>query len=490
MTELTTGVLCRSEAPTAWERWADRLALFFLCVYTAECAVGCSGRWLEIGPLSIRMVLFAACLLLTLPRVIRELPHLIRLPYFWCLVAFAAVLAVAAVIGLQNGNNRGFIVADLTSLLSFALIPGFFVTIHTRERLKLLTQVLFFSAAALALVTVVLHFVLAFLPTEQITALNNWINQYALGGFATMPTSVQRIYLRSQIFLQVALLIGIWLLKVSPSRRYRLVVWAAQAILAFSLVLTYTRGFWLGLALSFVVYFVVSWREWRHVLKCVGVLILTTVVFFGASWAAYRTPIAAVAVLERFDPSLIVILPPRPGQTPSTPVEDGDEFGVAADLRSKTLGEQLRLIRENPLIGYGLGKNLDGIRDDGKTEYMYPDLWMKTGLPGLLLFLASCFWYGVVLLVRTLRTPRGRRQELCGLNTAGGLAWVWVCGLLGVGVTSYFNPFLTTPMGILVVGFVAAAVLLTPRERRAPQAAGDVRTTDPTGSGGTAPESE
>ena len=195
-------------------------------------------------------------------------------------------------------------------------------------------------------------------------------------------------------------------------------------------------------------------------------------------------------MLERFDPSLIVILPPRPGQTPSTPVEDGDEFGVAADLRSKTLGEQLRLIRENPLIGYGLGKNLDGIRDDGKTEYMYPDLWMKTGLPGLLLFLASCFWYGVVLLVRTLRAPRGRRQELCGLNTAGGLAWVWVCGLLGVGVTSYFNPFLTTPMGILVVGFAAAAVLLTPRERRAPQAADDARTTDSTESGGTVPESE
>lgn len=461
MTELTTGVLRCSQAPTAWERWADRLALFFLCAYTAECAVGCSGRWLTFGPLSIRMALFALCVLFTLPRVIRELPRLIRLPYFWCLVAFGVVLAATAFIGLRNGNNRGFVVADLTSMLSFALVPGVLVTLYTRERLVLVTKVFFFSTAVLALVTVVLHYVLAFLQTEQVVALNNWINRYALGGLATMPTSVQRIYLRSQIFLQGALLVGIWLLKVLPSRRYRLAVWAVEAVLAFSLVLTYTRGFWLGLALSFVVFFIVFFREWKHCLKCVGVLLLTTVVFLGASWAAYRTPIAAVAVLERFDPSLIVILPARPGQAPSEPVED-DEFGVAAGLRSKTLSEQMRLIRENPLLGYGLGKNLDGIRDDGKTEYMYQDIWMKTGLPGLLLFLAACFWYGVSLLMRTLRTPRGRRAERFGFDTPGGLAWVWVCCLLGVGVTSYFNPFLTTPMGLLVVALAGAAACRIP----------------------------
>lgn len=458
MTAISPYVPARPGSPTVFEQWADRLAILFLCLYTAECAIGCSGRWLSFGPVSIRMLLFACCLILTFPKVIRQIKDIVRLPYFWVLIAFALILAVSAVIGLKNGNSKNFVFSDITSLLSFALFPGVVVTVNTRQRLRLVMKVMFYATAALALATTVLHFVLAFLSTAEITALNNWINDLSLGGLAKMPTGVQRIYLRSQIFLQISLLFGIWLLKVCESRKERLLIWACEILMLFSVILTYTRGFWLALAFSAVLFFVVFFRHWRHCLKCAGILALSLIVLLGASWAAYRSPCAAVAVLERFDPSLIVIMPERPGEKPEEPEEE-DAFSAAATLRSKTMAEQNRYIREHPILGNGLGKNLDGIRDDGKTEYMYQDVWMKTGIFGLALFLLSCFWHTGTMVRRFIRTrEKQERTQLLRWHTDSGHALVWCCSIAGVAVTSYFNPFLSTPMGILVVLLTASAV--------------------------------
>lgn len=459
MTMISPYVPSRPDSPTAFELWADRLAMLFLCLYTAECAIGCSGRWLNFGPISIRMLLFGCCMVLTLPKVIRQIKDLIRLPYLWILLAFALVLGVSAVIGLRNGNSKSFLFADITSLLSFALFPGVVVTVNTRERLKLLMKVMFYATSALALVTTVLHFVLAFLSTADITALNNWFNDLALGGLAKMPTGVQRIYLRSQIFLQIALLFGIWQLKVCESKAERLLIWVCEALMLFSVILTYTRGFWLALAFSAVLFFVIFIRHWRHCLKCAGILALSLIVLLGASWVAYRSPCASVAILERFDPSLIVIMPQRPGEEPEEP-EDDDAFSQAAVLRSKTLAEQNRYIMEHPILGNGLGKNLDGIRDDGKTEYMYQDMWMKTGIIGLGLFLLSCFWHTGTMVRRLIRAKKEERTELLRWHTDSGHALLWCCSVIGVAVTSYFNPFLSTPMGILVVLLTAVAVNL------------------------------
>ncbi len=464
MTTFSSCVPARQGISTPLLAWIDRLAFLFLCLYTAECAVGCSGRWLSFGPLSIRMILFGCCLLLTLPRVIFQVKDLIRLPYFWILSAFALVLAVSAFIGLRNGNNPGFLFADITSLLSFALLPGILVTVNSRARLALVMKVLFYSTALLALAAVILHFAMALLSTKEIVALNDWINRMALGGLAKMPTGVQRIYLRSQIFLQVCLLFGIWMLKSLPSKKEKILVWAGEIIMLFAFVLTYTRGFWLALAFTAILFFALFFPYWKHCLKCAGILALSLVVLLGASWAAYRTPSAAVAVLERFDPSLIVIMPSRPTEEPEEP-EDGDAFAQAATLRSETLAQQMRYIGEHPILGSGLGKNLDGLRTDGKTEYMYQDMWMKTGIIGLGLFLFSCFWPSGSLICRYWKTPKEERKRLLDWKSAFTQAVIWNLAVLGVAITSYFNPFLTTPMGILVVLFAAAAVNLSQQSK-------------------------
>ena len=43
---------------TTVQRVLDILALAAMALYGMECSVGSSGRWLQIGPISIRMILF------------------------------------------------------------------------------------------------------------------------------------------------------------------------------------------------------------------------------------------------------------------------------------------------------------------------------------------------------------------------------------------------------------------------------------------------
>ncbi len=230
-------------------------------------------------------------------------------------------------------------------------------------------------------------------------------------------------------------------------------------------VLTYTRGFWLALAFTAILFFALFFPYWKHCLKCAGILALSLVVLLGASWAAYRTPSAAVAVLERFDPSLIVIMPSR--KTYGRAGRTGGRGTLSPKplpCVRKPLPSRCGLWENTHRLGSGLGKNLDGLRTDGEAEYMYQDMWMKSGIIGLGLFLFSCFWQPRFLICR-VKTPKEERKRLLDWKSAFTQAVIWNLAVLGVAITSYFNPFLTTPMGILVVLFAAAAVNLSQQSK-------------------------
>jgi hypothetical protein len=108
-------------------------------------------------------------------------------------------------------------------------------------------------------VTCALHYALAFVSDDTLNLLNEWVNARSLGGFAALKTGMHRVYFKSQIFLQVALLLGIRKICRAQGSR-RLVLCACEGILAFACILSYTRGFWLGLAASGIVMLVLMPR--------------------------------------------------------------------------------------------------------------------------------------------------------------------------------------------------------------------------------------
>ena len=119
----------------------------------------------------------------------------------------------------------------------------------------------------------------------------------------------------------------------------------------------------------------------------------------------------------------------------------------AVNMRKDSLAALNKNIAEHPVLGSGLGTNLDGVREDGKTEYMYQDIVMKMGLIGLVLFIVAYFIPSAIHIFRRLKLFN---QEL-DWNHSMVLTSFLVSGYIGVAVTSSFNPFLTTPMGILML---------------------------------------
>ena len=66
----------------------DRLGFGLLMTFVAECTLGSSGRWLVIGGVSIRMLLFVLCFVATLPALCSRLRQTMRRPH----VALAILL--------------------------------------------------------------------------------------------------------------------------------------------------------------------------------------------------------------------------------------------------------------------------------------------------------------------------------------------------------------------------------------------------------------
>lgn len=440
----------------------DRLALVALCAFVAECVLGASGRWLSFGSLSIRMVLFAVCFLLTLPSLLQQIRKLYKNPHIILCVLLGIYLVIAAVIGVKLGNRMRFIKADITSFLSLALLPGYLAVIRNTKRVLFIGSVIFYSALALGIITTAIHFYLAFAPFSGLTAVNKWLNNHSMGGLATLSTGLQRVYIRSQIFLQVGLLLGlqkVWQKKGAA----RWLLLSAEAIIAYGCLMTYTRGFWLGLALSACLLLVLYPQQWKHYLSTLGICALLLAVLFALSALAYSKPIAAIEVVNRFDPDLIggaVFLPgdstdPSGGDAtePTDPDSGADEAAVL--LRQKSLRLLGERIGDRPLFGNGLGANLDQVRDDGKTEYTYFDMIMKLGFVGFVLFMGVFFLPVLPLLKRRVCWLWEKKQippdSLQAQNTALLAAYI------GVAITSYLNPFLINPMGILLVMQLSAA---------------------------------
>lgn len=447
--------------------WVEKtypVAEALLLVYILECTLGCSGRWLSFGPLSIRMVLFALCFVATLPAVFSQLKQLVRNAHIWVTVAFGLWLVGCFVLGLQQGNDSGFAVADLTSFMALALLPGFLAVIRTRRAVERAIDALFYGALILSGVTVLLHYVLAFCNDDAVLWINDLLNFPNLGGLALLNTGLYRIFLRSQMFVQVGLFYGLWKIGFGSKKKQVFLV-IALSVMLFALILSYTRSFWAGFAASAVLLLLMEMKKGKKFVKLVGVLMAGFGVLSLISVIVYRSPAVYVEILQRFDPELLPNVKVfRPGQE----IEGSEDTITDINNKNATLVRKLTLeglrrkIAQKPVAGSGLGANLDDVRLDGKAEYMYMDITMKTGFVGIVLMMLSYFGFCLRPLV----------QHFLRKDFLTDTPWssermrnhVLLAAFIGVGISSIFNPFLSNPMGITVMMITAAAFAVTGKE--------------------------
>lgn len=153
------------------------------------------------------------------------------------------------------------------------------------------------------------------------------------------------------------------------------------------------------------------------------------------------------ALLSRF--GLALTLPDDDAPPPDSDLEQAlrEEYlraTAASDLRRKTTErELLAMIRQNPLLGNGLGAAVPS-RESGLDELFYLDTVCRMGVLGLLLYLAPL-----------LALLRDTRKHLRHSSAASAQLTVF-CGLAALLIATGFNPWMNAVLGIAWYSLAAA----------------------------------
>jgi len=437
----------------------ESIAYVLLIILTCECVVGSSGRWLVIGNISIRMILFTIAFIITLPFVLQRFKLLIKNAVIINLLVFALFIIFSVVYGLMLKNNASYIKADLTSMMFLALVPGYIAVLNTTQRIGTLVKYASIVSIILACIVISLHFLLSVINGKTETLINSMINDMSLGGFFDFGAGITRIYFKSSICFILPFLYNLNLLiKNDLTRGKKILAYICMTLSFTATVITYTRSFWLGFALSVSIYLLLNIKSYRLIVKSVIISVIGFFIFVMLSWASYGFEGVLSNVVDR------VLL----GHTYTQYYKD-DQSGEKEDIDQQTLIEiesentrderikaAIENLRENWLLGNGFGQQLEVKGYLGKIEYTYLDIWGKMGIAGFLVFLS------VLLLPVALGIKDHlKKSSLPYVN-------VLMCTALCIYIASIYNPFITSPIGFSIYAVFVASLYQRPVGRNNP----------------------
>lgn len=430
-----------------------KVAYVALIILTCECVIGSSGRWLELGPLSIRMWLFILAFLLSVPFVIIRFKSIIRNPMIIAILIFAIILLAQLVHGYIKGNNRSFIAADLTSMAFIAIVPAYMVIFDDDQKIKSLLKAASYASMFLVILTVILHFVFAFIDEYYIAEASNITNAMSLGGFFHFGDGIHRLYFRSSICFVLPLIYFYNEVTVHNGEKKKrpIVPYLFMSLSLMAIILTYTRSIWLGMFVGILLFIIFNIRRFQALIKSFLIALAGLLVIVALSWIAYGFEGVMTNAVDR-------VLLNRSYQNyqnskDKDKKEDLEERQIAVQLDSEKIREErikltYGLIEKNLYIGTGLGLVIDDQNGvgEGKIEYTYLDVLSKIGVTGLLVFLLMLLYpYRHVFMM-------WRKK---GLNQSIQItASVMACIL----IASIYNPFLTSPIGFSMYAVFLAAI--------------------------------
>jgi O-antigen ligase len=295
-----------------------------------------------------------------------------RTPVDWLVLGFLVWVAITTVTSIhwpmalfgKPGRYEG-----LLSFANYAVI--YFLVLQfagSWARLRTLARTLFFSSLIVAGYWGTLHF-------EANRAFSTYGNPDPLGGFLIFSTSV-----------------ALGLALAEKNLAWRLVYWAGFALNGVTLIVTFTRGAWIGGALSLVLVGVVAWRH-RARMRRVDWIPAGVGAALGAGiiWRSLSNP----SDVMNFGKRLGTIFQFRSG---------------SGQTRTEIWQAAVAAIKERPILGWGADtfrlvfpkfKPLEYVRDAGGTSvadnaHNYPlQLATGVGIPGMLVMYAIFVWVGV-----------------------------------------------------------------------------------------------
>ena len=374
--------------------------------------------------------------------LLRRGGRLRRTPIDWLVLAFLVWVAITTVTAIHwpialFGKPRRY--EGLLSFVNYAVI--YFLVLQFADRaarVRQLARALFFSSLIVAGYGALQYLGhdpvrWAALPFEVNRAFSTYGNPDLLGGFLIFSVTVA---------LGLALAEGnlVW----------RLVYWAGFGLNGLALIVAFTRGAWIGGAVSVLLIAVIAWRNRAPLRRLDWVPAgISAALGVGVIWRSLSSPDDVM----NFGKRLASIF----------------EFGGGSgQTRTEIWQAAFAAIRERPILGWGADsfrlvfpkfKPVEYVRDAGgmsvaDNAHDYPlQLATGIGIPGMVLMYGVFAWAGL----RSFRTVFGRSHDASRIVL--GAFWAAAAGYF---VQLFFGLSVT---GTTFLLWAALGVVLAPTAR-------------------------
>jgi hypothetical protein len=360
-----------------------------------ELFLGGGGRLTAVGPVSLRMLLFAACMCGTLVAVLfpkRRSDGLLLAMLL--LLVYLLIHVFGLLVGALHGNDPPQMFTEFQGSLYWVAAPFFALMIQSEDDVRRYARLVQIAGVVLACVYIALLFalILGLVPLLAIQKL-------LLGRGEISFRSEEFFIYKGFIYLCISTVFF-----VAIRGRY----WVPLATLTLlAMVLTFTRGFVISASASILLLLFVQGR-WR---TAIPALLATAVAAFFV-WFYQISDQTDVAALQ----------------------------AISTNQRIEDMTYMIYHVKPTTLIfGEGLGSLID---DRYAIENTYLSVLWKLGAAGLLFWmlpLGLCAYYYT-------RIPDWRTNALAN---------AYMFGTVLVYVQSLTNPFLNNPIGL---GFVMLAI--------------------------------
>jgi hypothetical protein len=381
-------------------------ALF--AVSLLELFMGGGGRLTAVGPVSLRMVLFAACLCATLVAVLfpRRRSDGVQLAMFLVLL-YLLVHVGGLIVGAINGAPASEMVIEFQQSLYWLAAPFFALMLQSERDVQRSARLVQIAGATLSAIYVaILMGLLA--GIIHLGLLRAIVDPSGEIRFKSGEFFIYKgfLYLGISIVFFVAMRSKYWLGLVT--------------LIALALALTFTRGL------------VIS--------TSVAVLLM---LFFQGRWRAAIPALVLVA-----SAAFLVWI-----YLPSTDTKIGGNYDVSTNQRLEDMTYMVDHVRASTLlVGEGLGSMINN-RFGIENTFLW-ELW-NLGAPGLLFWLLP-----LVLSIYYYSKISNRRSN--------GLANAYLFGTILVYVQTTANPYLNNPIGLSFVMLAMFSLRILSRRGRRP----------------------
>ncbi len=438
-----------------------------LGIIMIEAIIGSQGYLFSLsgsgGGFSLRIALWIAVMAVWLLTIISEYRRDRQVLYRYATFRYARPLALIAAgvilgfsVALLAGNDLTYLFLDGKRWIFALIILPFLDTFTKKEELKELATVSFAAALWLSIKTLIIVFIFSHSFPHLTADIFGWLRADLLAEVTRLPNGFWRVFMQSQnfviplFFVSALSLVMPWQwLRENKGSSIALVGIATAA--SATLMACLSRSFWIGTVVAVVVW------------------ILVQLIFIRKNWNVFFKQISVFAVTVFLGLILLVVIVRFPFPEPSTAIDASllsdratqNEAGSAS--RWSLLPVLWKEVSASPLWGKGFGTTVTYVTSDPRItlsttdgkyttyafEWGWLDLWLKTGLIGVLGYL----WLFYMLLSDCYRLMRrGDSRAL-----AVGLS------LSALGVLHFFTPYLNHPLGFsyLILAMLAVTFLRT-----------------------------